>query len=71
MLPGGLAFVLLTLDNGLAGAGPVGLVELDAAALCLNGVGGGDDNDDAEGLEMDWQGAVDREVAVGVERGGK
>ena len=70
MLPAGLELALLALEEGLAGAGPGGLVELDAAALGLDGVGGADDHDDAEGLEVRREGAVGGPVAVGVEGGG-
>ena len=71
VLPAGLGGLLLALEEGLAGAGPGGLVELDAAALGLDGVRGADDEDHAERLEVRREGAVGGRVAVGIEGGGE
>ncbi len=70
-LPATLLHALLAVELGLAGAGPGGLVELDAAALGLDGVAGRDDEDDTERLEVGREGAVVRPVALHVEGGGE
>lgn len=46
-------------------AGPRRLVELDAAALGLDGVGGEDDDDGGEGLELDGHGAEGGPFLIG------
>ncbi len=70
-LPPGLIRGLLAVEDGLACAGPGGLVVLDTTALGLDGVGGGDDEDDAEGLELGREGAEGRPLAVRPPDGGE
>lgn len=70
-IPAGLLLALLVVEEGLAGTSPGGLVVLDTTALTLDGICGGDDEDDTEGLELGREGAECGPATAGVPHSGE